>query len=233
MDDFLTWLEAHKVTVGIIQWAILLILAWLSGLFRIIRKYTIKPKLEIVPTASVVFIENIEEQGSYRNLVRASFIINAGLINRINERIVLDKCYLSFETEKFWRRYKQKLLRIAFPARPRKVIGTGIKYMGVFFTEYLEEEGKREVITGELDPKDMCGGYLLFVSFTYGNWNPKIKNERIRVKLNGILTSGDKISSKASLRIEQSRDIIEELVPGLLEHVAHESTWSHDLSVRK
>ena len=233
MDKLLDWIEAHRVTVDIIQWIILLVLAYLTGLFRIIRKYTIKPKLEIIPTASVVFVENIEQHENLRNLIRASFIINAGFINRTTERIVLDKFYLTFETENYWRSYKQKLLRIAFPSRPREVLGTGIKYMGVFFTEYSNEEGKCEVITGELEPKDMCGGYLLFVSFTCSDWNPKIINGRIKVRLNGVLTTGETITSKAALRIEQSRDLIEELVPGLSEHVAHESTWNHDLSILK
>ncbi len=49
-----------------------------------------------------------------------------------------------------------------------------MKYMDVFFTEYLEDEGKRKVVTGKLEPKDACGGYILFVSFTYGNFNPKL-----------------------------------------------------------
>ena len=176
------------------------------------------------------FIEEIEEKDGLKNIVRASFIINVGLINRTNEKIVLDKLYLSFETNNFWRRYRQKLLRIAFPSRPRKIIGTGVKFMGVFFTEYLEEDGKFDVVTGRLEPKENCGGYLLFVSFTYGDWNPKIKNNRIMIKLNGILTSGEKLTSKAAIRIERSKEVIEEFVPGITEHVAHESTWNHDLS---
>jgi hypothetical protein len=146
---------------------------------------------------------------------------------------VLEQFYLSFETENRWRSYRQKLVRIAFPSRPRKILGTGIKYMGVFFTEYSNEEGNHKVITGELDPKDACGGYLLFVSFTYGDWNPRIVDGRIKVRLNGVLTTGEKISSTATLRVERSRDWIEEFIPGLSEHVAHESTWNHDLSILK
>ncbi len=233
MDELLSWFETHQVTVDIIQWISLLLIAWFSGLFRFIRSYTVKPIFEIVPTASMVFIEKIKEHDKHRELVRASFIINAGLVNRTNERIVLDKAYLSYETEKFWRRYKQQLLHVVFPSRPRKQVGTVTKLMSVFFTEYSEENGRHEVITGILEPKDKCGGYLLFVSFTYGNWNPKIRNGRINVKLTGVLTSGEKITSKASLRIEQSKEVIEKFSPGLLKHIANEATWNHDLSVIK
>ena len=230
MDDLLTWIETHKVTIGIIQWAVLLIIAWLSGLFRLIWKNTIKPKLEIVPTASIIFYEEIQDE-IYTNPVRASFIIYANLVNRTNEKIVLQDFYLSFESENFWRSYKQKLLSVTFPARPRKIVGTGIKFMNVFFTEYPEEEVKLKAESGKLETKEMASGYVLFVSSTYGNWNPKIRDGYIRVKLHGILTNGETNTNKAPIRITQSKEIIDELVPGLVQHVAHESTWGYDLSI--
>ena len=67
MDDILAWIENHSVTVSVIQWGILIIIAWATGLFSFIRKFTIKPKLEYIPTASLAFIEEFEEYKDQKN----------------------------------------------------------------------------------------------------------------------------------------------------------------------
>lgn len=230
MNDIILWIESHDVTVGILQWLALLAIAWFSGLFRLVRRRTIKPKLRIVPTASFVFLEEFAEFGDYKNVARASFVLNVGLSNRTNEKIVVEEFNLSFRARSLWRSYRQKLVRLAFPNRPRKRVGQSTKFMGVWFTEYPLEDRIFEPATGKLDPKDTCGGYLLFVSMTFGSWNPKIEQELINVKLIASLTSGDKLTSRARLRIVRDQLYVNEFCPGLVEHVSHESTWNHDLS---
>ena len=103
--------------------------------------------------------------------------------------------------------------------------------MGVWFTEYPVDELKVETIHGILEPKETCGGYLLFSSYTYGKWNPKVKDKAVRVRLRLKLTSQDWLSRTTRLRVTDDKDFVEEFSPGFCAHVAHESTWNHDLSI--
>lgn len=231
LSDIATWVESHPVTVGLLQATALVFIAWVSGLFAYFGRFKARPYLRIANTASFVFIERLPPTADHPTTMRASFVINASLINASNERVVLDQFELSYQAHSFWRSHRQRLLRLAFPARPRKRVGSGLKYMGVWFTEYPLDEVNLEVISGALDPKDHCGGYLLFTSFTYGSWNPRIRDGRVRVRLKAALTSHKRLSVSAKLRVTEDASFIEEFSPGLNAHVAHESTWNHDLSV--
>lgn len=131
LNDVTTWIEAHEVTVGVLKGAALVLVAWAGGLFAYLRRFKARPYLKIAETASFVFIENIPAEADRPRGVRASFVINLSLINASNERVVLDQFELSFQTYGFWRSHRQRLLRIAFPSRPRKRVGEGMKYMGV------------------------------------------------------------------------------------------------------
>ena len=230
MSDIIEWIEQHKVTVGLLQAAALLVVAWVSGLFSYLRKLTAKPKLHIAETASFVFIESLANHNGKPNSMRASFVINASLINASSEKVVLEQLFLSYRTYNIIRSYRQRLVRIAFPARPRKRLGNGIKYMGVWFTEFGEDDYKLEAAQGNLEPKEMCAGYLLLASFTWGGWNPRVAGNTVNVKLRAKLTSGECIKLGARLRVVTDSAFVEEFCPGLVEHVAHESTWNHDLS---
>ena len=155
MEQLLAWLENHKVTTDLIKWVILLFIAWGTGLFKVIRRFNMRPSLKIVPTASFAYIEEFENytdqhNNLLKNTFRISYILNVSLINRSTEKIVLDEFKLSFKTISFFRSYKQELLRIMFPNRPRKRVGESQKYMGVWFTQFPLEELNIETITGEL-----------------------------------------------------------------------------------
>ncbi|OIQ71532.1 hypothetical protein GALL_468490 [mine drainage metagenome] len=230
MSDLIDWIELHKVTVGLLQAVVLLLLAWVAGLFSYLRKLTAKPRLHVVETASFVFIEDLADHDGKPNSMRASFIINASLINASKEKVVLEQFLLSYRTHNIIRSYRQRLVRIAFPVRPRKRLGNGIKYMGVWFTEFGEDDYKLEAAHGNLDAKEMCAGYLLFASFTWRGWNPRIAGNTVSVRLRAKLTSGECIKFCTRLRVVTDPAFVEEFCPGLVEHVAHESTWNHDLS---
>lgn len=229
MPDFIAWIEQHKVTVGLFQTALLLLVGWITGLFSYLRKKARKPKLRIIESASFVFLERLDHDGK-PDSVRTSLVINASLINASSEKIVLEEFLLSYRTHNLIRSHRQRLLRIAFPVRPRKRLGNGIKYMGVWFTEFGEDEYKIEATQGNLEPMEIGAGYLLFTSFTWGGWNPRLSGNSLDVKLMAKLTSGETITSRTKLRVITDHRFLEEFCPGLGEHLAHESTWNHDLS---
>ena len=233
LDNIANWIEIHEHTVDLLKWVAAGLLFWVSGLFSMLGRYKRRARLEISESASFVYIEHGKHPESGMDTIRASFVLNISLINATNEKIVANQFFLSFKTINFWRSHKQRLIRFAFPSRPRKRIGEGIKYMGVWFTEYPSDELKLETITGSLEPKETCGGYILFSSYTFGSWNPKIKNDTIQVRLRLKLTSQDWLSSSAKIRITNDSAFVEEFSPGFCTHMAHESTWNHDLSILK
>jgi hypothetical protein len=233
LAEIVAWIEAHDKTVDLLKWVALLLVAWASGAFAYLRRYRLRPRLEIAETASFVYLEYPSEPKLPGPAVRASFILNASLINSSNEKVVVDHFELSFRALGFWRSHRQRLLRLAFPSRPRKRVGEGTKYMGVWFTEYPLDELKIEVVDGSLEPKESCGGYMLFTSFSYGSWNPRVAKDLVHVRLRAKLTSQAWLRKSAKLRVITDREFVEEFSPGFIEHVTHESTWNHDLSVLK
>jgi hypothetical protein len=230
--EVITWIESHRVTVGLTQSLALILLAWLAGAFRLLQALTRKPIVRIVDSASFVFIDSVSIEGK-ENALRAAYVINASLVNSSKERIVLDQFSLSYQTANPFRSFKQILVRIAFPARPRKRLGSGFKLMGVWFTNFPDEEYALPPALGALEPKDMESGYLLFSSFTWGSWSPVVADGQIRVKLKALLTSGEVLVTTARLHALYEPETAHEFCPGIIEHIAHESTWNHDLSTRK
>ena len=233
LDSFIVWLEGHGTTVDLIKWTALIVLAWVSGAFQFLWRYRRRPRIRIVETASFMYLEHPIDCGGKPNGARSSFVINASLVNASNEKIVIDHFELSFRSVDLWRSHRQRLLRFAFPSRPRKKVGTGTKYMGVWFTEYPLDELQTATIDGRLEAKETCGGYLLFLSFTYGTWNPRISNDTVHVRLRAQLTTGQWLKQSAVVRTVTDQSIVEAFSPGFTEHVAHDSTWNHDLSVLK
>ena len=230
MNDIVDWIENHQVTVDLLKAAALVLVAWMSGLFAYLRRYRRKAILEITDTASFAYFEQIEELEGHKHLIRAAFIINASVVNASNEKVVVDHFLLSFRTYSLWRSHGQKLVRIAFPSRPRKRLGIAFKQMGVWFTQYPDDEYQLDHATGILEPKEHCGGYLLFTSFTYGNWNPKVQHGMIHVKLRAKLTSQKWLRVTVRLRVTDDASVIEEMSPGITEHLRDRSTWHHDLT---
>lgn len=230
--EVFTWIESHRVTVGLIQSLALILLAWLAGAFRLLQALTRNPSVRIVDSASYVLIESPGIEGK-DNALRVAYIINASLVNSSKERIVLDQFFLSYQTPNLFRSFRQKLVRIAFPTRPRKRVESGIKMMGVWFTNFPDEEHPIPPAMGALEPKDMESGFLLFTSFTWGSWNPLVVDGQISVKPKVHLTSGEVLVSTARLRTLYEPDTAHEFCPGIIEHIADESTWNHDLSTHK
>jgi len=230
IGQVISWIEGHRVTVGLIQAVTLLLIAWFSGIFRLVVTLTRRPKVRIVETASMVFSESPNIEGK-ESEIRAAFILNASIINSSREKIVLDQFLLSYQTLNPFRSHKQKLVRIAFPSRPRKRVGTGLKLMGVWFTNFAGDEYPLPPAMGCLESMHMESGYLLFASYAWGGWSPAVADGKIRIRLKALLTSGEVLVHETRIRAISDSSIVSELCPGIIEHIADESTWNHDLSI--
>ena len=230
IEQVISWIEGHRVTVGLAQAVTLLLVAWFTGIFRFVITLTRRPKVRIVETASMVFIETPNTEGK-DNENRVAFILNASIINSLRERIVLDQFFLSYQTINPFRSYRQKLVRIAFPNRPQKRVGTGLKLMGVWFTNFAGDESQLPPSMGCLESMQMESGYLLFVSYTWGGWSPSISDGKIRVRLKALLTSGETLVHETRVRAVFDSSFVSEFCPGIIEHIADQSTWNHDLSI--
>lgn len=229
MNDLLQWIESHPQAVELLKWLSIALLAWLTGMFRWILIKLRPPYLEIIPQASCVFFEELGNFNGNANTCRSSFIIHASIVNRSTERIVVDRFKLGYQSFNFFISMRQKLLRIAFPSWPRKKLGEGYKYMGVFFTKYGDEQDSILSVSGTIESRELASGYLLFVSATHGSWNPKVCNSTVKVRLSCKLTTGETLNSISKLRVTTDRDFVEDTCPGLINHVADESTWNHSI----
>lgn len=227
MDQIFSWIEGHPTTISIIEWTIVLLVGWFIGAFRWIKSVTKKPKLDLVSTASFAFVENIEELDGYRNVNRVSFFVHAAVINRTKETIVIDKFKLGYQCKNVIKSMRQSILRQAFPSWPRKRLGQSHKLMGAFFTQYGDEMDATLSVSGVVESKHLAAGYLLFVSNTYGSWNPLIKNESCKIRLSVELTTGEVLKCTQRIRVTDDPNLAEDFSPGILGHVGDSSTWNH------
>ena len=80
-------------------------------------------------------------------------------------------------------------------------------------------------MSGNIGSKEFQNGYILFVSFTYGSWNPKLIKDRVRLKILCKLTTGETLKDAAYIRITYDAEKFEKWVPGIIDQVGHESSW--------
>jgi hypothetical protein len=229
--EALAWIEAHPVTVGLIEAAVLVGAAWFTGVFAYFRRFVRRPKLRVARTASFVYLHEYPATAEEPAFTTAAFVINASVINRSIEKVVVDHFWLAYECSDRKRSFKQKLLKIGFPDRPRKRSGSSYKFMGVWFSKFPASELELESAEGILEPADIDSGYLLFVSKTYGTWSPTAVEGTVKIELSVELSSGDILKTRVTIRALRDSAFLDEFVPNLTEHVLHESVANHDLSV--
>lgn len=52
------------------------------------------------------------------------------------------------------------------------------------------------------------------------------KGGAIPIELNARLTTGENLTARANIEIMEDHAAFEEMVPGILDHVQHRSTWN-------
>jgi hypothetical protein len=223
IDVYINWLESHPITVDLFKWVIILIIAWAVGFFRYISKFVKKPNIEIISDASRVYIEKIQDSEGQENSVRATFIIDADIVNPTSELVHVRYFRLRFSRNVMFGIFSKQMHSISLPNRPRIKMGDKLKLSKVFFS-YFDDEFDSLTMSGELPARTSQNGFLLFNSTTFGDWNPRVKDNKVKVEIRSKLSTGETIKNKQWLRLTDDRKFLEEWIPSILEHVASSGT---------
>ncbi len=84
-------------------------------------------------------------------------------------------------------------------------------------------------VTGVISPGHAESGFALFVSVTYGNWNPIVKEDEVFVIVRAGLANGKMVRCKTKVQVMQDAESFEEMVPGVLDQVRHPTAWNTPL----
>ncbi|MZH02992.1 MAG: hypothetical protein F3745_06260 [Nitrospinae bacterium] len=224
--ELVTWIESHPTTIEVSKWVLLFIIAWLSGVFKLIRKYTKKSQLKIIDTASFCFVDDINEFQGHTNVVRVAFLIDVSVINPTNEKIVIESFSLRYLTKRYFKKYSNSLYSSTLPNRPRAEMGSGIKISKVFFTDFNDDSSKL-TMDGVIGPKEFQNGYIFFVSTTWGSWNPRVLKKKIKVQVHARLTTGEICKDSFWIRVIKDKEFIEKWIPGIVKQIEHPGSWGH------
>jgi hypothetical protein len=224
LNDLTQWIEDHSTTVDLLKWLVLLLLAWAVGVFKYLRDLTRTPRVRL----SVVLSRCLVEQQSFENhqdAMKAAFLLNIEVANASSEHIVVNSFELRFRTLHTFRRWSQGISAVALPNRVRHRMGAGTKIMRNWFT--LFSDGMVGLsVEGKIEARNANSGFSLFVSHTFGSWNPAIRNEKIRVRVAAILATGQRIKGSGTVHVTRDSALIEEMVPGMLEQIRHPTSWN-------
>jgi hypothetical protein len=228
MDYFKTiiaWIELHGVTVDLIKWLLVGILAWFLGAFRFLKTKLKRPTLEVESLTSRCAIEELGDiDGNPANL-RATFLIEAGVNNPTTEPIVIRDFSLHIIRLKKWPIWHDALYPTTLPSRVRHTVGDISRYLKNWFSNF--SEGPESLtLNGRIESRDFQSGFLIFVSASWGNMRPKKFENGISVKLKARLTTGEILCAKSIIPVLEDHSVMESLVPGIFEHVENPSTWN-------
>lgn len=219
------WIESHEKTVNLLKWVALLIVAWIAGLFRYIRQKLRQPSSTIEEATSRCLVEEFNEFQGHKNVVRASFLVEVGLLNPTPEPVVIRRFSLAIQRRRAWRRWKPELVAISLPSRPRNPMGGGgMKLLKSWFSNFQDEYSDL-TLSGTIEPKHHHSGFLLFVCFAAGDCAPKIEGEFVRVKALVHLTTGETCTANGKIKITRNKEKFDQRAPGVVVQVAHESSW--------
>jgi len=219
------WIEQHPHTVSLAKWAVLLLVAWIIGLFRLLRRLSRKPSAGILCPVSRCYIQPLPEFEGHTDVVRAAYFIDASVVNPTNEKVVIEQFTLSYLRKKKYFGRSLSLHPISCPSRPRQNMGENTKFQKVFFTNF--PDGLNDMTVSDIvEAKCHESGYLLFVSFTFGDWNPRIVNGYAKVYLTVRLTTGEKLKTKGWIQVSDNLEKFESWLPGIREHLEQECTWN-------
>lgn len=218
------WIESHEKTVDLLKWIVVLMAAWAVGALKYLRQKFRRPIPTYEEFTSRCLIEEFDEFNGHKNAIRATFLMEIGIVNTTSEPIVVRDFLLSVNRKKFWRPWKPELIALSLPARPRHQTGSSMKILCNWFSSFPDEY-QDLTLDGTIEPKHLKSGFLLFVCFATGSHSPRIKKEQIRIKANIRLTTGETLIVSGKVRTSHNKEIFEQLVPGIVSQVSHETAW--------
>lgn len=224
LSVIIDWIESHEKTVDVLKWLVLLFLAWVAGAFRFLRAKFRTPSATLEEATSRCLVEEFAEFQGHQNAVRATFLIEVGVLNPTPERVVVQHFSLAIPRRKLWLRWRPELVALSLPNRPRHPMGSGQKLLKNWFSNFPDEFHDL-TLNGGVESKEHHSGYLLFVCFAVGSHAPRIEGEYIRVKARAHLTTGEICSVSGRVAVTRDKEKFEQWVPGIISQINHESAW--------
>jgi len=225
LNNLVEWIEAHATTIDVLKWIIVGLLAWGLGVFRFIRTKLKRPKLEIESFTSRCIWQELGVVDGNDHNARVVFLIEAGINNPTTDPIVVRDFTLKIKRLKSWPVRNHPLNAVTLPSRVRHNIGNVTRFMKNWFSNF--PEGPENLTLGaRIESRDHQSGFLLFVSASWGYMRPFVRAGTIPVELNARLTTGESLTARSNIAIMDDHAAFEEMVPGLLDHVQHRSTWN-------
>lgn len=225
LADLVEWIEAHGITVDLVKWIIVGLIAWALGAFRFLRAKLKNPKLEIESFTSRYIWQELGVVDGNEHNARVVFLIEAGINNPTTDPIVIRDFTLEVTRLKRWLVRNHALNPVTLPSRVRHNIGDITRLLKNWFSNFAEGS---ETLTlgGRIESRDHQSGFLLFVSVSWGYMRPVTKNGAIPVKLYARLTTGETLVAKANIVPMDDHAAFEAMIPGVLAHVQNRSTWN-------
>lgn len=224
INEILSWIENHSVAVDLLKWSLVLLLAWVSGAFKLLRLLTKRPKLKVSEIVSACAILR-EPHDERENAEKAIFLLNLEVVNPSRTLVVINSLEMKFaSTRPFWKRTNW-ISAVSLPSRVRIEMGAGTKVMRNWFAHFPDEIAELTV-DGRIEPNDAQSGYALFVTHTFGSWNPKVLDGAVRVTCRALSATGDKVNASGQIPVMTDPDRLEVMVPGVLDQARHPSSWN-------
>jgi hypothetical protein len=225
VPEVITWIESHPVTVGIIQWIIVGLIAWVLGFFNYIRTILKRPKVEVEKFTSRCFWEEMGVIDGNDHNARVTFLIEAGVNNPTKDPIYVRDFTVQIKRLKKWPLWHDALNAVTLPSRVRHLLPNITRYLKNWFSNF-EEGGDYLTLDAKIEPREFQSGFLLFVSFSWGYMRPLVKDGAVPIKLKARLTTGEILEVKSSIHIVKDRETFESMVPGIFTHVCNSETWN-------
>ncbi|EDY84326.1 hypothetical protein VDG1235_3957 [Verrucomicrobiia bacterium DG1235] len=220
------WIESHKVTVDLAKWAIVILFAWAAGVFRLAGRFLQRPKLELYGPAGFCYLQDYHDKDEDTKGKLAVFVINPVIKNPTLRSFEIDRFFLGYRCKRFFRSYRQKLFHVSFPARPTKKMGDGLKILPVYFTNYGDGFDEKCTVEGFVEPRRVRAAYSMFISNTWGSWDPIVKNEKIEIKLTATTIGEGTLTRKVKLPVVTKKEVLDDFCNGLYDYVQTPNTWN-------
>lgn len=215
----MSWLESHPVTVDLIKWILLILGAWAVGVFKILRRFTLRPSVALYDSPGFCFLEDYKtEEGADGRL--SVFIVNPSIRNPSFNSYEIERITLGYKCRFIFRSFRQNLLPISFPQRPKQQHGTSIKALPVFFTRFGDQFDDGLTTDTIIDERRVSSGYIMFISRTWGSWMAENQKEEIKIKLSVKTVGAGKLKFRGNLRTTSDISELKEFCPGLYELVS-------------
>jgi hypothetical protein len=219
------WIEEHAKTVELLKWIALLVAAWATGLFKLIKNKVRSPSIEIDSLTSSCLILNCSDNDGVMQRHKAIFFLKIGVNNSTEQPIVVRDFCLRYSPQKIFKRWTISFLPCTLPSRPQAKVGQSKKLLPTWFSGF--DDGFKHLTLGNrIEEWAYEAGYILFITSSYGSMNPNVQNETVKVMVTCRLTSGQRLQSVAKVKVMTDSEKLEAIVPGIVKYSDQADTWN-------